>query len=190
MLVRLFVLVFFAFVSQLEIANSQTNQSQTVPDFNGQFVLESVNGNKPTGDTKLIISQVGAELRLARESVNAGTTQKSVFTYYTDGRGETNLYPELYPYKEKVKSVTTWKKDELIVKFSLPSTMVNNQVLVNEGVHQFKLSQDGQSLTVISSFTVEPAKTDASSNPFASPRSPNPITTPIKRSEKRIYRRI
>jgi hypothetical protein len=163
-------------------------QSDVKPpaDFSGKWSLESKNDNKVAGDkTTLVISQTGPEIKVVQESSQGGTQRE--FTYYADGRGETNPSESS---GQPFKSVTSWKKKALIIKFSFPSTRANNNVVVNERIDEWTMSKDGQTLTQTSSFTSSSSTTDASSNPHGSPRSPNLLKTPFKWKEKRAYKRL
>jgi len=180
--------VFVKFLVLLVLLVSVQSELKQPADFSGKWSLESKNGNKVSGDkTTLIISQTGPEIKVVQESSQGGTPQQREFTYYADGRGETNPSDS---GGQPFHSVTSWKKNALVIKFSLPSTRANNNVVVNERIDEWTISKDGQSLTQTSSFTSSSSTTDASNNPYGSPRSPNLLKTPLKWKEKRSYKRI
>ena len=184
MFVKFSVLLVLSVVAPFSLVNAQSESKQQA-DFSGKWSLESKDGNKVTGDkTTLIISQTGPEIKVLQESSQRGTSQE--FTYYSDGRGETN------PSNSggQFRSITSWKKNALVIKFSLPSTRANNNVVVNERIDEWTMSKDGQTLTQTSSFTSSSSTTDASINPHGSPRSPNLLKTPLKWKEKRSYKRL
>jgi hypothetical protein len=178
--------VFVKFLVLLVLLVSVQSDVKPPADFSGKWSLESKNDNKVAGDkTTLVISQTGPEIKVVQESSQGGTQRE--FTYYADGRGETNPSESS---GQPFKSVTSWKKKALIIKFSFPSTRANNNVVVNERIDEWTMSKDGQTLTQTSSFTSSSSTTDASSNPHGSPRSPNLLKTPFKWKEKRAYKRL
>ena len=185
MLVKFSVLLVLSVIAQFSLVSAQSElKQQTV--FSGKWSLESKDGNKVTGDkTTLIISQSGPEIKVVQESSQGGTPRQLM--YYADGRGETNPSDS---GGKTFHSVTSWKKKALVIKFSLPSTRANNNVVVNERVDEWTMSKDGQTLTQTSSFTSSSSTTDASNNPYGSPRSMNPLKTPVKWKEKKSYKRL
>lgn len=185
MFLKFYVLLVLSVVLQFGLLSVQSEKQQ--PDFSGKWSLESTNGIKGTGaKATLIISQTGPEIKIVQES-SQGATQQRELTYYADGRGETNPSDS---GGKPFHSVTSWKKNALVIKFSLPSTRANNNVVVNERIDEWTVSKDGQTLTQTSSFTSSSSTTDASNNPYGSPRSPNLLTTPFKWKEKRSYKRL
>ena len=185
MFVKFSVLLVLSVVLQFNLVSAQSESKQQT-DFSGKWSLESKGGNKVTGDkTTLVISQSGPEIKIVQESSQGGTSQQ--LTYYADGRGETNPSDA---GGQQFRSVTSWKKNALVIKFSLPSTRVNNNVVVNERIDEWTMSKDGQSLTQTSSFTSSSSTTDASLNPHGSPRSMNPLKTPLKWKEKKSYKKL
>ena len=184
-LVKFSVLLVLSVVAQFSLVNAQSESKQQT-DFSGKWSLASKEGNKVTGDkATLIISQRGPEIKVVQESSQGGTSQQ--LTYYADGRGETNPSDS---GGKTFHSVTTWKKNALVIKFSLPSTRANNNVVVNERIDEWSMSKDGQTLTQTSSFTSSSSTKDASINPHGSPRAMNPLKTPLKWKEKKSYKRL
>jgi len=178
--------VFVKFFVLLVLLVSFQSAPKQLVDFSGKWSLESKNGNNVTGDkTTLTISQTGPEIKVVQESSQGGTPRE--LTYYADGRGETNPSDS---GGQPFHSVTSWKKNALVIKFSLPSTRANNNVVVNERIDEWTISKDGRTLTQTSSFTSSSSTTDASNNPYGSPRSPNLLKTPLKWKEKRSYKRL
>ena len=185
MFVKFPVLLVLSMVLQFSLVSAQSElKPQT--DFSGKWSLESKGGKKVTGDkTTLIISQSGPEIKVVQESSQGGTSQQ--LTYYADGRGETNPSDS---GGQQFRSVTSWKKNALVIRFSLPSTRVNNNVVVNERIDEWTMSKDGQTLTQTSSFTSSTSATDASINPQGRPQSINPLNTPLKWKEKKSYKKL
>ena len=180
--------MFVKFLVLLVLLVSFQSQVKKPADFSGKWSLETKNGNKVPGDkTTLIVSQTGPEIKVVQESSQGGTAQQREFTYYADGRGETNGSDS---GGQPLHSVTSWKKNALVIKFSLPSTRANNNVVVNERIDEWTISKDGRTLTQTSSFTNSSSTTDASNNPYGSPRSPNLLKTPFRWKEKRSYKKL
>lgn len=185
MLVKFSVLLVLSMVLQFGLVSAQSELKQQT-DFSGKWLLESKGGKKVTGNkSTLIISQSGPEIKVVQESSQGGTSQQ--LTYYADGRGETNPSDS---GGQQFRSVTTWKKNALVIKFSLPSTRANNNVVVNERIDEWTMSKDGQTLTQTSSFTSSTSTTDASINPHGNPQSINLLKTPLKWKEKKSYKRL
>jgi hypothetical protein len=111
--------------SQRVLAQSQ---NQSAPDLSGtwELVEDSVAWPKlkPTDAgfprLTLVISQEGAQIRITQKRIRRGTQTVEEYSYYTDGRGETNLgRVELYPrYVATFESVSGWQKERLLIKFS------------------------------------------------------------------------
>lgn len=187
MFVKFFIVLVLSVASQLDLVSIQ-GESKQQNDFSGKWSLKSKDGKTVIGDkTILIISQTGPEIKVVQEASHGGTTQQRELTYYADGRGETNPSDS---GGKPFRSVTSWKKNSLVIRFSLPSTRANNNVVVNERVDEWTVSKDGQTLTQTSSFTSSSSTTDASSNPHGSPRSVNPLKTPIRWKERKSYSRL
>lgn len=187
MFVKFFVLLILLVASQFGFVSAQSELKQPT-DFSGKWSLESTNGNKVVGGkTTLIISQTGPEIKVVKEFSQGGTTQQRELTYYADGRGETNPSDS---GGQTFQSVSSWKKNTLVIKFSLPTTRANNNVVANERIDEWTVSKDGQTLTQTSSITSSSSATDASTNPNRSPRSPNPLKTPLRWKEKKSYKRV
>jgi hypothetical protein len=189
------LLCFVLFNSQTIILLGQSaqqrsvqNESKQQTDFSGKWSLESRNGTKIIGDkVLLIISQTGPEMKMVQESSQGGVVQQRQRTYYTDGRGETNNFDTRLI---RLNSITKLKKKALVIKYSLPSIRENNTLVVNEWVEEWILSKDGQTLTRTSSFSLSSSTTDASNNPYSSPRSQDVWKTPLTRKTKESYKRL
>jgi hypothetical protein len=123
---------------------------------------------------------------MTRKTNTGGQADLLESTYYSDGRGEVN--PAIGNIT--LKSVTKWKGEKLIVKFSLPQTRSGNLPIVNERVDEWGISSDGKTLTQITTFTSVSSHTDASTNPSASRRIPDMLARPIRRVEKKVFERV
>ncbi len=151
------------------------------PDLSGTWVLQSGDA-----DITLVIEQVGAEIRVTRNVKRSGSVETLDTIYYCDERGEVNPAEG----NKTLKSATKWKGEKLIVRFSLPQTRSGNYPVVNERVDEWVISADRKTLTQTSTLTSRSAQTDASANPHSSPRFPDMLATPLRRTEKRVFKRV
>jgi len=103
-------------------ANNCRAQSQNVPNLGGTWELIEYDGvTKDRLGSKfpkltLAISQTASEVKITQKGFRGGVEEVREFTYYTDGRGETNtgrvqLWPGDVP---KFESITRWQKDRLM----------------------------------------------------------------------------
>ena len=113
-------------------ANSQKglaqSQDQSVPNLSGTWELvEDDNAAKKLRPADagfprltLVISQEGSLIRITQKQIRRGTETVQEYSYYTDGRGETNLgRVELWPRSvPKFASVSEWQKERLLIKYS------------------------------------------------------------------------
>ncbi len=106
-------------------AGSCGAQAQSAPNLNGTWELVEYDGvkQKNLGDKfpklTLVITQEGSQIRITQKRTKRGAVTVQEFTYYTDGRGETNvgrldLWPREVP---KLESVSGWQKDNLVTKY-------------------------------------------------------------------------
>jgi hypothetical protein len=186
-------LLIFAIASIcVALPERQANQRSGTPDWNGTWVLQKSDDGKNkssqvTGNVTLVISQTGQEIKIARKHHETSNETVQELTYYTDGRGEMNPTSD---GKRSLKSNTKQTDNKLIIRFSMPSSTINKTAIVNERIDEWKLSSDGQTLTQTSSFTSSSSASDASHNPYGSPRAPNILASPLRWKEKRIFKRI
>jgi hypothetical protein len=103
------------------------SQNQSVPDLTGTWELVEDHSAlkmklKDAGFPRVtvVIAQEGSQIRITQKQIKRGTQTEEEYSYYTDGRGETNLgRVELYPrYVAKFESVSGWEKERLLIKFS------------------------------------------------------------------------
>lgn len=130
--VALSVLVFgvAALVPKSCLAQSQ---DQSVPNFSGAWELVEIKGAmglKPTdarfGKLMLVISHEGSQLRITQKRTRRGTLRVTEYSYYTDGRGETNIGRiDSFPYERKTESVSGWKQERLLITYSTDSSLLS-----------------------------------------------------------------
>lgn len=108
-------------------AGSCTAQAQSAPNLSGTWELVEYGGvkQKNLGDKfpklTLVISQEGSQIRITQKRIKRGTETVQEYTYYTDGRGETNTgRPELWgPDPRGFESVSSWQKEKLVTKYDV-----------------------------------------------------------------------
>jgi len=170
----------------LALADYQTTEKQSVLDISGTWGLPSKSGSHLSHEIILVISQTEPQIKITERTFRGHGTIREL-TYYTDSRGETN---PSFDVKTMLKSVTKWKGNKLITKFSLPAGRSNNNPVVSERVDEWTISADGQTLTRTSYFKNSSPQQDPSVNPYGSPRMPNILTTPLSWQEKRSFERL
>ena len=108
-------------------------QSQSVPNLSGTWKLveikyaDSVRPSDPRfPKLMLVISQEGSQIRITQKRTKRGTTTVQEYSFYTDGRGETNIGRiETFPYERKTESVSGWKQESLLIKYSTDLSLMN-----------------------------------------------------------------
>lgn len=186
--IKFLLLMFVVIAMPPGLVSAQSGSNQP-PDFSGTWVLDSINGQK-VEDYKLkheslrltlIISQTGPLLEIVMESSRKGVPQRAVESYYTDGRGEENSSTRV----DIRHSKTTWKKNVLVRKFSVPPSPNYNTVLIS--MDEWKLSKDRQTLTQTSRHVSAPRTVGVGSLAQVGSRSQPTITRVVqKRSFKRL----
>jgi hypothetical protein len=169
----------------------QVNRQSNARPWNGTWVLQKSNDGKKNsqgiGTVTLVILQTDQQIRVIRKQKEKGDETVQQLTYYTDGRGEANPTTD---GKRTLKSISKLSDQKLIIRFSLPSNTVDRRVVINDRTDEWKLSSDGMTLTQTSSFTISSSDIDASNNPYGRPRAPNIFASPLRRTEKKVFKRI
>ncbi len=104
------------------------SQDQNVPNLSGAWELIEDDNEavklKPNHAgfprLTLVISQEGSLIKVTQKQIRRVTETVQEYSYYTDGRGETNLgRVELWPrYVAKFESVSGWQKERLLVRYN------------------------------------------------------------------------
>lgn len=100
-------------------------QAQGAQSLSGTWELVEHDGykQKNLGDKfpklKLVINQEGSQIRITEKRTKRGIETVHEYTYYNDGRGETNVGRlELWPRDvPKFESISSWQKDHLVTKY-------------------------------------------------------------------------
>jgi hypothetical protein len=121
LIVGLSMLILAAAVIMVD-ENSCRAQSQNVPNLSGTWELIEYGGTtkgqlgSKFPQMTLVISQTASEVKITQTRIRRGVEEVQEFTYYPDGRGETNMgRVELWPRNvPRFVSVTQWQKDKLL----------------------------------------------------------------------------
>lgn len=139
-------------------------QTQNVANLSGAWELIEYDGTtkRQIGSkfpkVTLVISQTASEIKITQKTIRRGVEQVQEFTYYTDGRGETNtgqirLWSQDSP---RVESVTEWKKDKLVTRYNgRLSVMAGypSKSTSTDAKEEWRLSSGGKELVLTSSGT-------------------------------------
>ena len=137
------------------------------PDLTGRWQLDLKKSSVRTSDNAdLKITYQEPEIRITRLVHHNGQIVERVFTYYTDGRGETNqatmvlsTRPNISPQdveKQVTKSKTRWSGNKLVTR-SFIRNVVAGHSLEFEVIDEWKLSSDGKILTQTSRTVFHPS---------------------------------
>lgn len=147
------IIVFLLMCASLALA--QDNKPKDAkPDFSGTWTFDRSKSNlgplARTGlanaEVMLVITHKEPELKILRKINLNGNTGNQEFTYYSDGRGETN--PASIGNGE-VKSKTKWDKMKLESKSSTSFQLRGGgDTFHTDTAERRELSQDGKTLTV------------------------------------------
>jgi hypothetical protein len=167
-------------------AGSCRAQAQSVPNLSGTWELIEFDGTKQKviGDKFpkliLVISQEGSLIRVTQKRTKQGIETVQDYSYYTDGRGETNterleLWPREVP-KLIFESVSSWQKDTLVTKYDsklIPWTASGQgargfytlNTVTSRRNDEWRLKSDGKTLVLTSSDAQVPSSTNTGSAP-------------------------
>jgi hypothetical protein len=149
--------------------NQKTNASKAKPDLSGTWLLEwdkgSVGKSSSTIEVKLKIVHSEPEIKIHRMINRNGQSTPLDFTYFTDGRGESNqttMYVTTNPGSknlpdrpEYTKSQTRWSGGKVVTR-SLVRNILGGRVIEHEVVDEWKLSGDGKTLTQTTRWIYQP----------------------------------
>ncbi|HWP52943.1 MAG TPA: hypothetical protein VN476_02360 [Pyrinomonadaceae bacterium] len=183
-------------------AGSCSAQAQSVPNLSGTWELIEYDGTKQKdlGDKfpklTLVITQEGSQIRITQKRTKRGAETVQEYTYYTDGRGETNigrleLWPREVP-KLDFESVSSWQKDQLVTKYDsklIPWTSSGQgargfytlNTVTSRRNDEWRLKADGKALVLTSS----DAQVLSSMNTGS---APDPFSTFV--TNKLVFRRL
>jgi hypothetical protein len=132
---------------------------QNKPNLNGEWVLDrgrSNVGRAARPDLPVKITHQDPELKIKYQFDHGGQIVEREFSYYTDGRGETNPATMFLSDgvrinardvdKQVTKSKTRWSGNKLVTRFTLRSAIAGH-ILEFDVIEEWRLSDDGKTLT-------------------------------------------
>jgi hypothetical protein len=171
-------------------APEKQKTTKSRPDLTGTWMLDPSRSNVGPSrrtDRPLKITHHDPEFKITRMIEHNSLVTGQDLVYYTDGRGETNpttmflststdMNPQGHD-KDVTKSKTSWSGNKLVTRSSLRS-IIAGRVLEFTIIDEWKLSQDGKTLTQTSRTVF---------NPDASPG----VFIPANRPDiRRVYNRV
>ena len=152
---KLLLLILISAVSA-GICFSQSNKT-VITDLSGTWELSGFAKSKNRSPEQIKITHHDPQLTIRRVVFgdNDGVHKEREFTYYTDGRGETNPAPWLGTDSSmeswrpsKIESKTIWDKDKVVTR-SVEMSIGGAAVFQAEITDEWRLSSDGKTLTEI-----------------------------------------
>ncbi|MDQ2977129.1 MAG: hypothetical protein M3R69_17180 [Acidobacteriota bacterium] len=187
---RVFGVILACALGALAQEKQQHVKVQNKPDLTGSWLLDrgrSNVGQSAKRDLPLKISYREPELTIKRQFDHSGQIVERDFTYYTDGRGETNQAAMALSDgtnmnsrdldKQVTRSRTRWSGNKLVTRSTL-SNPIAGRILEFEVTEEWKLSEDGRALTQTSRTVFRPGSSDPVFIPANVPDS------------KRVYSRV
>lgn len=123
------------------------------PDFSGNWTLDKSKsdlgqfgrGNLANASMTMSVSYKEPEYKMVRHIDANGQDIAQNYTYYTDGRGETNPG---FMNSTQVKSKTKWEGTKLVSRSSASITMRSGENVYIDTTEKRELSADGNTMTV------------------------------------------
>lgn len=133
---------------------AQDKMSREKPDFSGTWTLDKKESSGVLKNLEFYtikISQTGEEVRVHKNYKSGGETVDYTLVLFTDKRGEKNVVP----FGEKpteIESETYWNKNQLYYDYYYYLNYTSNRrnLYYIRTVDRYKLSEDGNTLTVYS----------------------------------------
>ena len=154
-------------------ADKKNKKVVNKPDLTGSWMLDrnkSNVGKSSIPDLPVKITYRDPELRIKRLYDHSGQIGERETVYYTDGRGETNPTTMILSTgtnvtahdleKQETKSKTHWSGNKLVTS-SVVRNSVAGHLLEFEIIDQWKLSEDGNTLTQTSRTVFRASSSDA-----------------------------
>jgi len=165
----------------------QANKSSVKPDLSGTWRFDprrsNIGKSKAASNEEIKITHHDPEFRIFTSVDVNGQPEQREFTYYTDGRGETNpatvwlsTNPQAKPaHPPETASKTKWNGEKIVTRYTI-RLIAGTHVVEEEVVEEWKLSVDGQTLTQSRRFVMR------------GDREPGSIFIPSDRpDDKRVY---
>lgn len=150
--------------------------AKSAPDLSGTWKLRKIdstrvapNANSSFIDMTLNITARASELKIERiTAASSAQPVTEIFTFYSDGRGESNSALPLafkprsksFPTNvisepESFTSKTVWDKEKLVTRYDAAKTVYSSEVVYTSGRYEWKLSDDGKQLVMTNSSLAE-----------------------------------
>ncbi|HEY0349953.1 MAG TPA: hypothetical protein VGC60_17540 [Pyrinomonadaceae bacterium] len=184
--IRMFTILVISLIGAVMVSG-QANKSQAKPDLSGAWRLDSGRSNigksRAASNEEIRITHLDPELKIFTTIVVNGQPDQREFTYYTDGRGETNpatvwlsTNPQAKPsHPPETASKTKWNGEKIVTRYTI-RLIAGTHVVEEEVVEEWKLSVDGQTLTQSRRFVMR------------GDREPGSVFIPSDRpDDKRVY---
>lgn len=181
-------------VSLVAAQDGKVSPSQkSKPNLSGRWILDFSTDSKgksvkATSEIVLVVKQEEPEIIFLE---NAGGEKEQELKYYADGRGEENpseisisavsRSSDPTQFDEKLRSKTKWDGDKLVAR-ALLQRVVNGHTYSMEVVKEWKLSKDGNALTL----TMRRTNRNASALEI---RGPGITRSDMTNETKMVYRR-
>jgi hypothetical protein len=138
-------------------AEDSRTQSQSSPDLSGTWELIEFGGSRKADDVAgfpkvtLVFLQTATEIRITLKVLRRGIEQTQEFTYYADGRGETNAGRiQFWPQNQSnVESVTEWSKGKLLTRYKQRRSVMEGiprSDKLDGAKEEWRLASDGKTL--------------------------------------------
>ena len=172
LLLRTGMIVLASLISSLAI-NAQSN----VADFSGNWGFKS--GRNDQGLTTIQINQSGPQIEVTEKYEPKQKRSHRILTYFSDARGESN---ESFDGKYQLNSRTKWTGNTL---FTLFERHPKQSDTFGERYDEWSLSQDGQTLTIATTFKLNSPASGL--GPLINPRSSSIKTHDV--TLKRVFKK-
>jgi hypothetical protein len=145
-------------------------------DLSGTWKLSKADGERIAPNEKTAYSDMtlkiisnSAQIKIEKTIFkNSPAPKTEVFTFYSDGRGESNVkttlefrpsgkspFPIATAYPESAKSKTAWNKGTLITRYEKSTIVFYSGPVFSTARDEWKLSEDGKKLILVNSTLME-----------------------------------
>lgn len=161
------------------LMTSITVSAQKYEDLSGDWIFKS--GDNPYRVATIQIKQAGPELQLTEKYQPKQKKGDRVLTYYSDGRGETNMAADGLT---ELKSRSKWTGDTFFTLFEKPLKQTGR---ISGRQDEWELSKDGRTLTIKTTFITDPPSLPVSPSLYG--RRGLTVKT-FKSTRKRVFKKL
>jgi len=184
MLIKNLTVLVFLLCGTTALFAQEVNDKKTA-DLSGTWKLSKADGERIASNSKsaysdmtLKITSSTSEIRIEKTIFkNSPQPKTEVFTFYSDGRGESNTkttleyrpsaksgFPMAPTYPANIESKTAWDKGKLVTRYEKSTIIHYAGNIFSTARDEWKLSDDGKKLILVSSTLAE--KYGADTNEF------------------------